>query len=187
MVHGSFPPLAEAAPSSGLVLATFFLQVSVCIFVLGLLSIFICMSDKDSSISLGEAIVVQNSFGQLLTAAIAMPASVSMYESLARMYNGVCVKVFACPVWFNYMMHLLIFFIVPFVFYNVIIIIKPWPMSLLQLRYSNCFSVMMEGVVLAFYSIVSMYTIAFIFSGLYMTGAIKYLGAMLHRAISGAI
>ena len=187
IVYGSFPPLAEAASGSGLVLAAFFLQVSVCIFILGLVSVFICLSDKDSSISLGEAVVVQYSFGQLLTASIGMPASVSMYETLAHVYNGICVKVFGCPVWFNYVMHLFIFFIVPFVFYNVVIIIKPWPMSFLQLRYSNCFSVMMEGVVLAFYSILSMYTIAFIFSGLYVTGAIKYFGAILQGAIGGAI
>ncbi|MFV9838867.1 MAG: phosphatidylglycerophosphatase [Aaplasma endosymbiont of Hyalomma asiaticum] len=184
IVHGSPPSLANAAFGSGLVIAPFFLQVSIGLLVLGIVSIFICNNHGAGSMP-SDVIVVQVAFGQLLTAALSMPATVALYESAIYIYNKVCIGIFMCPFWLNYFMHFLVFFIVPFLFFNIVIIIKPWPMSLLQLRCNNCVSVMAEGAVLAFYSVMIMYMIAFICVGLQMPSALKYMRAVILFAFTG--
>ncbi|MDB1135062.1 phosphatidylglycerophosphatase [Candidatus Anaplasma sp. TIGMIC] len=185
IVCGSPPVLANAAFSTGLVLAPFFLQISVLLLFLGAISIFVMSGDRDVGVYGGDTIVIQVAFGQLLTAALSMPATVALYDSLMHLYNKVCSGIFLCPLWFNYFMHLLVFFLLPFVFFNVVILIKPWPMSILQLRYSNCVSIMSEGVVLAFYSLVVMYMTAFICVSLQVSSAVKYMGAVFDFALAG--
>lgn len=186
IVHGTPPALASAAFNSGLVVAPFFLQVALGLLALGITSIFVHNSDRSSGESLGDAMVIQIAFGQLLTVAVSMPAVVTLYESVAYLYNKVCVGIFMCPTWFNYLMNFLVFFIIPFVFFNFAIIVKPWPMSMLQLRFSNCVSIMAEGAVLALYSSIAMYILAFVFLGLQVTSAIKYSQAVLYLAFTGA-
>ncbi|QLL66902.1 phosphatidylglycerophosphatase [Anaplasma phagocytophilum str. Norway variant1] len=185
IMHGSPPMLANAAFNSGLVIAPFFLQVSAGLLVLGIVSIFIQNNDQGRGLGSGDTTVIQLAFGQVLTVALAMPAAVALYESVISLYNKVCMGIFSCPLWVNYFMHLLVFFIIPFLFFNVMIIIKPWPVSALQLRYSTCMSVMSEGLVLASYSIVIMYVVAFIFAGLQITSAAKYMKVVIYFALAG--
>ncbi|QJC27735.1 hypothetical protein ANPL_03385 [Anaplasma platys] len=185
IVQGSPPSLAGAAFNSGLIIAPFFLQVALGLLVLGVVSMFIYNNERGSGESLGDAVVIQIAFGQLLTAAVSMPAVVTIYEGVIYLYNKVCIGIFMCPIWFNYFMNFTVFFVIPFVFFNLVIVIKPWPMSTLQLRYNNCVSVMSEGAVLALYSAIAMYIIAFVFLGLQVTSAIKYGQAVLYLAFTG--
>ncbi|MCU7611389.1 phosphatidylglycerophosphatase [Anaplasma capra] len=183
MVYGSFPLLSDAAFATGLKLAPFFLQMAALLFFVGMMSIFVYQnSDASSGLVSSDNIVIQSAFGQLFTAAATMPASVTLYGAAGGVYNKICSDIFTCPLWVNYFMHLLIFFMVPFIFYNAMIVIRPWPASLLKLRYSNWFSIMMEGVVLSFYAMLVMYLVAFICAGLQVSYALKYGAAVLRLA-----
>ncbi|KAA8473057.1 phosphatidylglycerophosphatase [Anaplasma marginale] len=184
LVYGFFPPLYDAAFATGLKLAPFFLQAAVFLLIIGMSSIFILQNgDKGAAPDMGhDTIVIQSAFGQLLTAAVSMPASVALYGIASGVYDKVCADIFTCPLWANYSMHLFIFFIVPFVFYNLMVVIRPWPASLLKLRYSNWFSVMMEGMTLSLYAMLAMYLLAFICAGLQVSYALKYSAAVLHIA-----
>ncbi|ACZ49455.1 hypothetical protein ACIS_00955 [Anaplasma centrale str. Israel] len=183
IAYGFFPPLSDAAFATGLKLAPFFLQAAAFLLLIGMLSIFILQNGEKGGPDVGpDAIVVQSAFGQLLTAACAMPASVTLYGVAGGVYNKVCADIFTCPLWANYSMHLFIFFMVPFVFYNIMIVIRPWPASLLKLRYSNWFSTMMEGVTLSLYAMLAMYLVAFICAGLQVSYALRYSAAVLRIA-----
>ncbi|MGN7678540.1 MAG: phosphatidylglycerophosphatase [Anaplasma sp.] len=184
MIQGLFPPLSEAAFASGLGMAPFFLQIATSLLVVGVLSIFVFQSSNQEKRldNAADTVVIQAAFGQLLSVALAMPAVVSLYNVVGGSYDKICAKIFQCPLWINYSMHLLIFFLVPFVFFNLLIVLRPWPASMLRLRYSNCLSIMSEGAVLSIYSVVLMYMLAFICAKLQVSYALKYSIVVLRAA-----
>ncbi|MGN7661325.1 MAG: phosphatidylglycerophosphatase [Anaplasma sp.] len=182
MTQGLFPPLSEAAFASGLGMAPFFLQVAIALLLVGVLSIFVFQNSREGRLDSADTVVIQAAFGQLLSVAIAMPAVVSLYNAVGSSYDKICAGVFQCPLWVNYSMHLLIFFLVPFVFFNLLILLRPWPASMLRLRYSNCLSIMTEGAVLSIYSMVLMYMLAFICAKLQVSYALKYSVVVLRTA-----
>ncbi|WP_044195259.1 phosphatidylglycerophosphatase [Ehrlichia japonica] len=146
---------------TGAVIASFFLKVSLVLMIIAVISIFVFQSNNSTD-SRSDIIVVQIALGQLLVVALSMPAILAIYNYLAIFYDKICKSIFMCPAWFNDFIHFLMFFLVPFVFFNVIDVIKPWPISRLQISYNNCFSIIAEGLVLVIYTLVVMYLVAFI-------------------------
>ncbi|WDM85597.1 phosphatidylglycerophosphatase [Ehrlichia sp. JZT12] len=143
------------------VVASFFLKISLVLFIIAMISIFVFQSNSSAD-DRSDIIVVQIALGQLLVVALSMPAILAIYNCLAILYGKICQGVFICPAWFNDFMHFLIFFLIPFVIFNVIEIIKPWPISSLQILYNNCFSIISEGLILVIYTLIVMYLAAFI-------------------------
>ncbi|WP_199763714.1 phosphatidylglycerophosphatase [Ehrlichia canis] len=143
------------------VIAAFFLKISLVLVVVAIISIFIFQSHSSAD-SRTDIIVVQIALGQLLVVALAMPAILAVYNYLSIFYGRICEGIFICPTWFNEFMRFLIFFLIPFVFFNIIEIIKPWPISNFQISYNNCFSIVSEGLILVLYTLLVMYLAAFI-------------------------
>ncbi|ABD44836.1 phosphatidylglycerophosphatase A family protein [Ehrlichia chaffeensis str. Heartland] len=146
---------------TGAVVASLFLKISLGLIVISIISIFVFQSNNSAD-DRSDIIVVQIALGQLLVVALSMPAILAIYNYLAIFYSKICQNIFMCPSWFNDFMHFLMFFLIPFVFFNILDIIKPWPISSLQILYNNCFSIVFEGLVLVIYTLIVMYLVAFI-------------------------
>ncbi|MDG7056061.1 MAG: phosphatidylglycerophosphatase [Wolbachia endosymbiont of Meromenopon meropis] len=158
-------------PNSGVIVATVFMRLAIIMLTLQLVGISI-FHIQDASANSGENIVVQIASGQVLTVAFSMPAIMSIYHAMSKLYGGICKQIFQCPFWFNDFMHLFFFFIIPYAFFNIIEVIKPWPINSIQLSYNNAISITFEGIFHALYAIVLLYLTAFICCDLTMHNAI---------------
>ncbi|WCR57580.1 phosphatidylglycerophosphatase [Wolbachia endosymbiont of Ctenocephalides felis wCfeJ] len=158
-------------PYSGIIMAAVFAKLAIVMLVLQLVGISI-FHVQDPSANSGENIVIQIASGQVLTIALSMPAIMSIYYAISRLYGSICKEILQCPFWFNDFMHLFFFFIIPYAFFNVVEVIKPWPISIIQLGYNNAISITLEGIFYTFYAVILLYLTAFIFCDLTMHDAI---------------
>ncbi|MGL9717967.1 MAG: phosphatidylglycerophosphatase [Wolbachia sp.] len=158
-------------PNSGVVVAAIFIKLAIVMLVLQLVGISI-FHIQDPSANSGENIVIQIASGQVLTVAFSMPAIMSIYYTVSKFYGSICKEILQCPFWFNDFMHLFFFFMIPYAFFNVVEVIKPWPISSIQLSYNNAISITFEGVFHTFYAVTLLYLTAFIFCDLTMHNAI---------------
>ncbi|MGL5028526.1 MAG: phosphatidylglycerophosphatase, partial [Wolbachia pipientis] len=115
-------------PDSGIVVAAVFTKLAIVMLVMQLIGIFIFHA-QDPSANSGEEIVIQIASGQVLTVALSMPAIMSIYYAVSKLYGNICKQMFQCPFWFNDFMHFFFFLMIPYVFFNVVEVIKPWPIS----------------------------------------------------------
>lgn len=183
-------------PNSGIVVAAIFAKLAIVMLVLQLVGISI-FHIQDPSANSGENIVIQMASGQVLTVAFSMPAIMSIYYAVSKLYGSICKEILQCPFWFNDFMHLFFFFIIPYVFFNAVEVIKPWPISSIQLSYNNAISITFEGIFHTFYAVILLYLIAFIFCDLtihdtiilnksiaqYVKESLAVLSDYLHNAV----
>ncbi|MDN5247872.1 MAG: phosphatidylglycerophosphatase [Wolbachia endosymbiont of Tyrophagus putrescentiae] len=160
-------------PSSWLPVAAVFIEVVLFTSVIQIIGIFILQS-RDPAANSGENIVIQMATGQMLTVGCSMPAIMYIYITISKFYLSICKQILQCPAWFNDFMHFLFFITIPFVFFNIVEIVKPWPISTIQLGYNNPLSITIEGIVYALYSIILLYLVAFVFCDLTMPFAIEF-------------
>ncbi|WCR54116.1 MAG: hypothetical protein PG981_001138 [Wolbachia endosymbiont of Ctenocephalides orientis wCori] len=160
-------------PFSGVVVATIFIKLSIIMMILQLIGIFILHAQNPSASS-SEHIVIHLASGQVLTVALSMPAIIFIYHTVSKLYGGICKEILQCPFWFNDLIHFFFFLMIPYVFFNIVEIIKPWPISTIQLDYNNAFSITLEGVFHTFYAVILLYLVAFIFCDLTMHDAIAF-------------
>ncbi|NUY39734.1 phosphatidylglycerophosphatase [Wolbachia endosymbiont of Litomosoides brasiliensis] len=158
-------------PGSGIIVAATFMKLAVVMLVLQLVGISI-FHIQNPSASSGENIVIQMASGQVLTVALSMPAIMSIYYTVSNLYGNICKQILQCPFWFNDFMHLFFFFTIPYIFFNVVESMKPWPISSIQLSYNNAISITLEGIFYTFYAVILLYSTAFIFCDLTMHNAI---------------
>ncbi|MGL9758033.1 MAG: phosphatidylglycerophosphatase [Wolbachia sp.] len=158
-------------PNSGIVVATIFTKLAIVMLVLQLVGISI-FHTQDPSASSDENIVIQIASGQVMTVAFSMPAIMSIYYTVSKFYLSICKAILQCPFWFNDLMHLFFFFVIPYLFFNVVEVIKPWPISTIQLSYNNAISITFEGIFHTFYAVILLYLTAFMFCNLTMHDAI---------------
>ncbi|QKX01944.1 phosphatidylglycerophosphatase [Wolbachia endosymbiont of Cruorifilaria tuberocauda] len=158
-------------PYSFIIIAAIFVKLAVSMLVLQLIGISI-FHIQDPSANSGENIVIQIASGQVLTVALSMPAIMSIYSAISRLYGSICKEIIQCSSWFNNFMHLLFFFMIPYAFFNIIEMVKPWPISSIQLSYNNAISITFEGIFHTFYAVVLLYLAAFILCDLTMHDAI---------------
>lgn len=158
-------------PDSGIVVAAVFTKLAIVMLVMQLIGIFIFHA-QDPSANSGENIVIQIASGQVLTVALSMPAIMSIYYAVSKLYGNICKQILQCPFWFNDFMHFFFFLMIPYVFFNVVEVIKPWPISSIQLSYNNAMSITFEGIFHTFYAVILLYLTAFIFCDLTMHDAI---------------
>ncbi|MDR2831328.1 MAG: phosphatidylglycerophosphatase [Rickettsiales bacterium] len=158
-------------PNSGIVVAATCTKLAIVMLVLQLIGIFIFHA-QDPSANSGENIVIQMASGQVLTVALSMPAIISTYYTVSKLYGSICKQILQCPYWFNDFMHFFFFLMIPYIFFNVVEVIKPWPISSIQLSYNNAISITFEGIFHTFYAVILLYLTAFIFCDLTMHNAI---------------
>ncbi|MCM1002338.1 phosphatidylglycerophosphatase [Wolbachia pipientis] len=158
-------------PNSGVVVAAIFVKLAIVMLVLQLVGISI-FHIQDPSANSGENIVIQIASGQVLTVALSMPAIMSIYHAVSKLYGSICKQILQCSFWFNDFMHLFFFFIIPYTFFNIVEAIKPWPISSIQLSYNNAISITFEGIFHTFYAVILLYLTAFILCDLTMHNAI---------------
>nr|WP_175818159.1 phosphatidylglycerophosphatase [Wolbachia endosymbiont of Dirofilaria (Dirofilaria) immitis] len=158
-------------PYSAIIIAAVFMKLAIGILILQLIGISIFHIQNPSANS-GENIVIQMASGQVLTVAFSMPAIMSIYYAVGRLYGSICKEILQCSSWFNNSMHLFFFFMIPYIFFNVVEVIKPWPISSIQLSYNNAVSITFEGFFHTFYAVILLYLTAFIFCNLTMHDAI---------------
>ncbi|MDX5462527.1 MAG: phosphatidylglycerophosphatase [Wolbachia endosymbiont of Tetragnatha montana] len=157
--------------SSGIVVAAIFTKLAIAMLIIQLIGIFIFHS-QDPSASSGENIVIQIASGQVLTVALSIPAIMSIYYAVSKLYGSICKEMFQCPFWFNDFMHFFFFLMIPYAFFNIVEVIKPWPISSIHLSYNNAISITFEGIFHTFYAVILLYLTAFIFCDLTMHDAI---------------
>ncbi|WP_253300084.1 phosphatidylglycerophosphatase [Wolbachia endosymbiont of Chironomus riparius] len=167
-------------PTSGIIVATVFMKVAAVMLVVQVIGIF-AFHAKDPGANSGENIVVQIATGQVLTVGCSMPAIISIYYSISKLYGDLCKQMLQCPFWFNDFMHFLFFLMIPYVFFNIAEVIKPWPINSIQVGYNNAISISFEGILYAFYAAVLMYLIAFILCDLTMSSAIAFNTTITHQ------
>ncbi|MCV3769646.1 MAG: phosphatidylglycerophosphatase [Wolbachia pipientis] len=158
-------------PYSGIIIAAIFAKLAVGVLVLQLIGIFV-FHIKDPSANSSENIVIQIALGQLLTIALSMPAIMSIYYVISKLYRNICKEILQCAFWFDNFMHFFFFLMIPYIFFTIIEIVKPWPISSIQLSYNNAISITFEGIFHAFYAVIFLYLIAFICCDLTMHDAI---------------
>lgn len=95
-------------PDSGIVVAAVFTKLAIVMLVMQLIGIFIFHA-QDPSANSGEKIVIQIASGQVLTVALSMPAMMSIYYAVSKLYGNICKQMFQCPFWFNDFMHFFFF------------------------------------------------------------------------------
>lgn len=165
--------LLYTMPGSGIAVAAIFMKITVAMLVIQIIGIFITHA-QDPDANSGESIVIQMASGQMLTVACSMPAIISIYRVVSKLYGDICKQILHCPVWFNDFMHFVFFLMIPYVFFNVVEVIKPWPISSIQLSYNNAISITIEGIIHSLYAIALLYLTAFIFCDLTMSSAIAF-------------
>ncbi|WP_168464825.1 phosphatidylglycerophosphatase [Wolbachia endosymbiont of Ctenocephalides felis wCfeT] len=170
--------LLYQTPTSSIVVASIFIKLSIIIIILQLIGIFIVHA-QDPGASSSENIVVHLASGQALTVAFSMPAILYIYNTISKFYKTICKGILMCPLWFNDFMHCVFLIMIPYVFFNVVEAIRPWPLNTLQLGYNNAVSITFEGVFHMFYAAILLYLTAFIFCDLTMHDAI-----ILNKAIT---
>ncbi|WP_341808920.1 phosphatidylglycerophosphatase [Wolbachia endosymbiont (group E) of Neria commutata] len=158
-------------PGSGIVVATIFAKLAVAMLVIQVIGIFIFHA-QDPSANSGENIVIHLASGQVMTVALSMPAIMAIYNTVSKLYGGICRQILQCPFWFNDFMHCFFFLMIPYVFFNFVEAIKPWPIGTIQLGYNNAISITFEGIFHTFYAVILLYLTAFIFCDLTMHNAI---------------
>ncbi|MGL9733057.1 MAG: phosphatidylglycerophosphatase [Wolbachia sp.] len=158
-------------PNSGVIVAAIFVKLAIVMLVFQLIGISIFHTQNPSANS-GENIVIQIASGQVLTIAFSMPAIMSIYHVISKLYGSICKQILQCPFWFNDFMHLFFFFIIPYAFFNIVEMIKPWPITSIQLSYNNVISITLEGIFHMFYAVILLYLTAFIFCDLTIHNAI---------------
>ncbi len=156
-----------SVPDAVVLIAIIFMRIAIVMFIIQIIGIFVFHA-QDPSANSSENIVIHIASGQVLTVALSMPAIASIHAVINRLYWGICKHMLQCPFWFNDFMHLVFFFVIPFVFFNVVEVIKPWPISSLQLSYNNTISITLEGIIYTFYSVALLYLTAFILCNLNM-------------------
>ncbi|OEY86443.1 phosphatidylglycerophosphatase [Wolbachia pipientis] len=156
---------------SAIMLAAIFLKIAIAMLIVQVIGIFVFHA-QDPSANSSENIVVQMATGQIMTVAFSMPAIVSVHYVINTLYGDVCKQILPCPTWLNDFMYFLFFLIIPFIFFNIVEIIKPWPINFLQLNYNNAISITLEGIVYTFYTVALLYLTAFVFCNLEMNTAI---------------
>ncbi|MGN7619046.1 MAG: hypothetical protein ACTJLM_04050 [Ehrlichia sp.] len=75
------------------VVASFFFKISLGLFVIAMISIFVFQSNSSAD-DRSDVIVVQIALGQLLVVALSMPAILAIYNYLAILYRKICQGVF---------------------------------------------------------------------------------------------
>lgn len=165
--------LLYATPSSGMVVAAILMKIAVGMLGVQIIAILI-LHAQDPSANSGESIVIQIASGQILTVACSMPAIISIYYCISKFYGDICKQILQCPIWFNDFMHFVFLLMIPYIFFNIIEVIKPWPISSIQLGYNNAISITLEGIVQTFYAIILLYLTAFIFCELTISSAIAF-------------
>lgn len=173
-------------PNSGIVVAAIFAKLAIIMLVLQLVGISI-FHIQDPSANSGENIVIQIASGQVLTVALSMPAIMSIYHTVSKFYGSICKGILQCPFWFNDFMHLFFFFIVPYAFFYIVEVVKPWPISSIQLSYNNAISITFEGIFHTFYAVILLYLTAFIFCDLTMHDAIVLNKSIIQYAKESSV
>ncbi|MBV0900051.1 MAG: phosphatidylglycerophosphatase [Wolbachia endosymbiont of Fragariocoptes setiger] len=158
---------------SGIVFAAIFMKLAIIMIIIQVVGIFVLHS-QDPSANSDENIVVHMASGQILTVAFSLPAIISIFSTIVKMYNGICKQMLHCPSWFNDFMSFMFLFMIPYFYFNVLEVIKPWPISSLQLGYNNAISITTEGVVYTLYATILLYLTAFLCCDLTMTGTIAF-------------
>ncbi|WP_339046512.1 phosphatidylglycerophosphatase [Candidatus Mesenet endosymbiont of Agriotes lineatus] len=187
--YGSFLLLYDIT-GIAFVVTIFFLKLSIVFLALQTIAVFIFQINNPSANS-NENIVVHIVLAQLFVVALAMPATLAIFHSMAGFYDQICKKMFICPKWINSFIYFCIFFIIPYIFFNIIVMIKPWPIVTIQLHYNNVLSITAEGAIYMLYTIVLIYLVACIFFDLtihdanifnrYIFNNIKALNADLYN------
>lgn len=161
LLHGSLL-LSYGTAGIALVVAIFFLKLSIAFFIIQTIAIFI-FQINDPGANSNENIVVHIVLAQLLVVALTMPAILAIFHGMAGLYDQICKKMFICPKWINSFTYFFIFFMIPYLFFNIVVMIKPWPIITIQLNYNNVLSITAEGAVYVFYTIIFIYLVACIF------------------------
>jgi hypothetical protein len=163
--------LLYGMPGSGIVVAGIFIKIATVTLLMQLIGIFIFHAQYPSANS-GENIVIHLASGQVMTVAFSTPAIMAIYHTVSKLYGGICKEILQCPLWFNDFMHFFFFLMIPYVFFNVVEAIKPWPISTIQLGYNNAISITFEGIFYTLYTMILLYLTAFIFCDLTINSAI---------------
>ncbi|WP_339047280.1 phosphatidylglycerophosphatase [Candidatus Mesenet endosymbiont of Phosphuga atrata] len=159
--YGSFL-LSYDITGIALVAAVFFLKLSIAFFIIQTIAIFVFQVNEPGANS-NENIIIHIVLAQLLVVALTMPATLAIFHSMAGLYDQMCKKMFICPKWINSFTYFLIFFMIPYLFFNIIVMMKPWPIITIQLHYNNVLSITAEGAIYMLYTIVLIYLVACIF------------------------
>lgn len=172
-VYGGKHLLNTLPTISGIVCAAIFMKLAIIMIIVQVVGIFVLHS-QDSSANSDESIVVHKASGQILTVAFSLPAIVSIFSTVIKVYNGICKQMLHCPSWFNDFMSFMFLFMIPYFYFNILEAIKPWPISSLQLVYNNAISITTEGIVYTLYATILLYLTAFVFCDLTMTATIAF-------------
>ncbi len=163
-VHGS-SFLLYGTPSISLVIAIFFLKFSIAVLIIQIIAIFI-FQINDPGANSNENIVIHIALAQLLVVALTMPAITAVFYSVTDFYDKICKGIFTCPSWLNSFTYFIIFFMIPYIFLNIIIRMKPWPIVSIQLNYNSALSITVEGIIYVLYTTIFIYLTACIFFNL---------------------
>lgn len=161
LLHGSYLLLYDIS-NIALIIAIFFLKLSIAFFIVQTIAIFIFQINNPGANS-NENIVVHIVLAQLLVIALTMPAILAIFYSVADLYDQICKKMFTCPKWINSFTYFFIFFMIPYLFFNIIVMIKPWPIVTIQLNYNNVLSITAEGAIYILYAVIFIYLVACVF------------------------
>ncbi|UWI83049.1 phosphatidylglycerophosphatase [Wolbachia endosymbiont of Howardula sp.] len=155
--------LLYSIPDISIVIATHYAVVTCMILIFQLVGICILHTQLPHANPEG-GIVIHIASSQALTIACATPAIVSICSTINQLYQIIYQQIFHFQSWWlfnNNYISLLMFSTIPCIFFNIILIYKPWPINIIQ-RYNNAISITCEGICYAIYAIILLYLAAFI-------------------------
>ncbi len=153
---------------------------AIILFFVGILSIYI-FHIKDKSAN--HEIMINVVFGQVVVLGLSAPAIVYLGAGISDFNIMICTKFMYCAKWFYNTITYVPILSIPFVAYRFMDYIKPWPASTLDKHYNSCFSKIFESLIVALYTLLLLYLVAFMFFGLTMNEAILFFTGLLYAII----
>ena len=142
---------------------------SIIFLILSLFSIYLYLDGVNDPVEVEDQIVINIFTAQILVFALTVPATYYFYLWVYDTNTFMCTNFLLCSGWVFWCITYVPTASMPFFFYRIMDIIKPWPASFIELNCKNAFGKVSEAVINAIYATIAIYLVSFVFFNLPFT------------------
>jgi hypothetical protein len=153
---------------------------AIVFFILGLISVFLYRMRRTD---IDDKLVIDAFVGQILIAALSVPATVEICRICMLLFKFLCDNIFYCAEWFYILMNGIFLFAIPYSVFRLFDIVNFWPGSWFVVVYNNTWARMSVGLSGAFYSIFMLYAVSFMLLDLSLLDVMQFF----HGVFLGAV
>ncbi|GFZ80623.1 hypothetical protein RLOatenuis_1770 [Rickettsiales bacterium] len=154
--------------------------LAVVFFILGLASIFLYRMRRED---IEDKLVIDVFVGQVLVAALSVPATVEICKVCMLLFKFLCDNIFYCASWFYVLANGIFLFAIPYSTFRFFDIVNFWPGSWFAVVYNSAWARMSVGLSGVFYSIFLLYAVSFMFLDLSLLDVIQFFRDIFFGAV----